>query len=624
MSWGVFAAAQISPGPLAHAHQSLEGPTHCTDCHTESVRARAFHCTDCHSEIAAEVTQHRGLHSTFPSAGEPGEACVKCHSDHNGEGFNMVHWDPTPKGFDHSRTGYVLEGKHAGAACRSCHTASHIGANARALLQKADLNHTYLGLSKQCAACHEDKHQGRLGQDCGRCHNPNGWGSASIPLQGFDHGKTRFPLTGAHREVACAKCHTAGPDGQPRYAGIAFGACSSCHADVHKGEFRQGCDSCHTTSTWKKSSFERVFDHAKTNFPLLGKHADAGCVSCHKGGDFKGPIAHAQCADCHQPDPHGGQFAGTDCKSCHTVSGWSPSTFSVADHAKTGFPLGGPHAKVECGRCHVPAGTKTQFKMAFGQCTDCHKDEHEGQFAGDPWRNRCEACHQGMTWKSTSFTLASHQKTAFPLTGSHAAVVCTDCHKPMNGAKTVPYHFGNLECTTCHADVHHGEFAVRMARISASHRPLGCEACHNTGDWHDLKRFDHESTRFALEGAHRAVGCAACHKPPNLERTMVHVKFGEAPVRCGECHQNPHADQFGARAQQCETCHGPNKWRPSLFDHEKTAFPLRGGHQGVACSACHRLTKPIGAMTVLFYKPTPTACEACHASGAPKASAGME
>src|ERR1017187_6378225 len=25
--------------------------------------------------------------------------------------------------------------------------------------------------------------------------------------------------------------------------------------EIHKGEFKQGCDSCHTTTTWKKSSF---------------------------------------------------------------------------------------------------------------------------------------------------------------------------------------------------------------------------------------------------------------------------------------------------------------------------------------------------------------------------------
>ena len=55
------------------------------------------------------------------------------------------------------------------------------------------------------------------------------------------------------------------------------------------------------------------------------------------------------------------------------------------------------------------------------------------------------------------------------------------------------------------------------------------------------------------------------------------------------------------------------KWKPSLFDHEKrTTFPLRGAHQNVRCAECHKLTKIVAAKTVLFYKPTPKDCAACH------------
>src|SRR6202035_4575617 len=105
-----FAAhSQISPGPLARAHQGLNGPANCTQCHTVSTRSASFRCSECHREIADEVQGHHGLQSTSPLPGPPGAACVKCHSDHNGENFNMLHWDPTPKGFDHSKTGYVLD-----------------------------------------------------------------------------------------------------------------------------------------------------------------------------------------------------------------------------------------------------------------------------------------------------------------------------------------------------------------------------------------------------------------------------------------------------------------------------------------------------------------------------------
>jgi len=621
----VRAHAQISPGPLAKAHQSLSGDTNCIKCHEVSTRAPSFKCVDCHKEIAAELQQNKGLHATFPRSGPPGAACVKCHSDHNGESFQMIHWTPTAQGFDHSKTEYVLDGKHVGVSCRACHSAQHIPAPARALLTSKDLNHTWMGLSPSCGTCHEDKHQGRFGPDCARCHSTTDWKAASQNLdqKTFDHSKTRYPLTGEHRFVACKSCHTPGPDGAPQYAGIKFGFCADCHRDPHKGEFKRTCDSCHTTSSWKDSPYAQKFDHSKTDYPLVGKHLTVPCESCHKGGDFKTLIPHAACADCHTPDPHSGQFAkrpdGGKCESCHTLDGWSPSTFSVADHAKTGFPLIFPHAAVKCAQCHIPAGTATRFKIKYALCVDCHEDEHQGQFASAPWQNRCEQCHTGATFKTSNYSLSSHKKTNFPLTGGHAAVPCNECHKPMPGTKVTPYHFSQLSCTTCHEDIHKGQFAQRMAVPNAQGKPLGCEACHSTKEWKDLTKFDHERTNFPLVGSHRAGACIDCHKPTNMELTMKNVDFTKAPMKCSDCHENPHADQFGAQALDCAACHNSNKWKPSLFDHEKTQFPLKGGHENVACSACHTLKKEVEGKPVLFYKPTPRACEACHGTNIPKA-----
>jgi hypothetical protein len=618
-----MANAQISPGPLARAHQNLDGAANCIKCHEVSTKSPTFRCTECHREIADELQRNYGLHSTFPRSGPVAAACVKCHSDHNGENFTLLNWDPTPKGFDHSKTGYVLDGKHIGVGCRACHSMQHIAVAARALLATKDLNHTWLGLSPTCTTCHEDKHKGRFGPNCLQCHTTSDWKGAKMDAEHFDHSKTRYPLTGAHQKTPCQKCHTPGADRQPRYAGIQFSTCSACHTDPHKGEFKQGCESCHNTATWKQSPFSSRFDHSKTNYPLLGKHLEVPCLTCHAGGDFKTPIAHNYCADCHKPDPHGGQFLkrsdGGRCESCHTVAGWRPTTYTVADHAKTGFPLVSPHAKVKCADCHIPAGKETRYKIKFALCVDCHKDEHEGQFVGEPWRNRCEQCHNGVTFKTSNYTLAKHQVSSFPLTGGHVAVACNDCHKPNAGSKLDLYHFKQLSCTSCHEDIHKSEFAEQMAERDAKDKPLGCEACHSTKEWKDLSKFDHERTKFPLEGTHRAVTCVDCHKPPNMELTLLHVQFKSAPIACSECHENPHADQFGARGSDCAACHNSNKWKPSLFDHEKTAFSLKGGHQDVACSACHTLRKSIGGNLVLFYKPTPTACEACHGTNIPKA-----
>ena len=38
--------------------------------------------------------------------------------------------------------------------------------------------------------------------------------------------------------------------------------------------------------------------------------------------------------------------------------------------------------QVQCAQCHIPKGKDTLFTgVKFQRCTDCHKDEHTGQFA---------------------------------------------------------------------------------------------------------------------------------------------------------------------------------------------------------------------------------------------------
>lgn len=608
--------AQLSPGPLSKAHHDLGGPMGCTRCHAVSAGSPNFRCLDCHRDIASRIQQRKGFHATLLQPGVSGAACVKCHSEHNGENFSLLRWDPSPKGFDHAKeTGMPLDGKHAEAGCRDCHNARRIGPGERTFLSAKDLNRTYLGLTRACAGCHEDKHKGQLGSNCLQCHNTAAWKSTQL----FDHAKARYPLTGAHLQVACQSCHTPGLDGAPRYVGLKFERCASCHLDPHRGAFKQSCESCHTTRGWKKTAAALDFDHSRTRFPLLGKHVQVQCGSCHRSGDFKKEIAFQSCADCHKPDPHNGQFArrpdGGRCESCHTVQGFKPAKFSVDDHLRTGFPLRGKHAAAGCAGCHIPAGSKTLFKVKFALCVDCHKDIHRGQFSAAPYLNHCEQCHNETTFRPSTMTIVRHQQSSFALTGSHLAVACIDCHKPVAQGLTIAYHFAGLSCATCHTDPHGGQFAARMAKAGASGRPAGCEACHSTKTWSDLSGFNHADTSFALIGAHRAVTCAGCHRPPNMETTLLHVSFRAAPSNCEECHENPHGPQFArGGATRCAECHTATKWRPSLIDHEKTAFSLKGAHQNVRCGACHTNVKEFNGKPVLVYKPAPTACSSCHGS----------
>jgi len=623
------ASAQISPGPLSRPHQSLNGSTNCASCHKFGGQA-ALKCLDCHTEIANRLSARKGLHSTYNIPNGSSQECARCHSEHNGEDFPLIKWNI--KTFNHKEAGYVLEGKHAGLECSKCHNPSHISPQERSSIKIKDPSRTYLGISTACVTCHQDQHKGRLGQNCASCHNFVDW--KSINMGQFDHSKTRYPLTGLHLQVQCAKCHTNGADGKPQYVGIPFNQCSDCHKDPHHGSFPQSCQSCHNTSGWKKISLQTVnqrFDHSKTKFPLEGKHVSVDCAQCHANGDFKKPLVFAKCMDCHK-DPHKGQFVKRsdqgECASCHTVQGWKPSKFTVKEHASTAYPLQGGHARLECAQCHIPKGKDTVFKVKFDRCTDCHGDRHAGQFAAAPYFNACDRCHTVNAYKPSTFTLAKHKETHFVLTGGHVAVPCADCHKESAEFQPKPavvYHWSNLNCASCHNDPHKGQFQERMQRVRADGSKAGCEACHSTKSWRELSGFDHSQTKFTLLGAHRATACIDCHKPPNLETNLLHVDFKTAPTQCEDCHQDVHGKQFAkAGVTRCAECHNSMKWKPSLFDHDKrTAFALRGAHQNVRCAGCHKLTRVVEGKTVLFYKPTPKECAACHGANnpVPKASA---
>jgi hypothetical protein len=616
-----LSSAQISPGPLSKAHQSLSGTAQCASCHEFGAKAPTFRCLDCHKEIAKLLSEGRGYHARLGMKNPNGKDCVRCHLEHNGADFSVVHWEKPKKDFDHKLTGYPLEGKHTGVACEKCHTPSHIALDMRPLLKRRDLTQSFVGFSQQCVTCHEDVHKGQLGKSCESCHNVVDWKAAKQ----FDHSKTRYPLTGMHMEVKCEACHKPDvPGGPARFKDMKFAACTACHTDPHHGAFKQKCEDCHATAGWKKIAPQFEFDHSKTKFPLLGAHAKVSCIACHVGGDFKKPLAFENCKDCHK-DIHSGQFESRpkkgECSECHTVDAWKPSLFGVKEHATSKYPLQGKHVTVECAKCHIPAGKATQYKVKFANCADCHKDVHDNQFAEPPFNNRCESCHTVVDFHRSLYTIAMHRNSRFPLSGAHAAVPCASCHaagKTHRADKVLPFRFTNVTCTACHADPHHGEFKDRMERKRPSGTPFGCEACHNSNSWTDVNGFDHSKTKFPLLGAHRTVKCGACHKAPVGSQE---VQFKGTPQNCDSCHKEPHGGQFKDHNGRtlCESCHDTQRWVPSTFDHDKrTKLPLLGGHAHVKCEKCHALTKFIDGNPVLFYKPTPLQCDACHGGKVPQ------
>jgi hypothetical protein len=83
--------------------------------------------------------------------------------------------------------------------------------------------------------------------------------------------------------------------------------------------------------------------------------------------------------DCHA-DNHRGQFkAGYskgECQSCHDNNGFAPAHYTVADHARSRFPLLGAHLAVPCTQCHVvlrdSKGEYREYRMDDISCARCH------------------------------------------------------------------------------------------------------------------------------------------------------------------------------------------------------------------------------------------------------------
>ncbi len=612
----VSSYAQMSPGPLSQAHQGLDTPLQCAACHVVGAGSAQFKCLDCHEEIRRRLSEKRGYHARIVKGTGMQAAvdCARCHAEHNGRQHQLVRWRTPRNSFDHRQAGWALEGKHKTLTCEKCHTVSkmtpeHVDSMKPPGPGKSYLTSgkSYLGLSPLCSSCHTDQHRGDLGQDCTRCHNHVDWKD----LRGFSHDKSSYPLRDLHQKVACAQCHKRFPatTGRVQYKNfVIFESCKACHKDPHGGSFSGDCQKCHSTAGWKPARVaESGFDHSRTKFPLKGKHRAVDCKKCHRTENFGAPLPYKLCLDCHK-DSHQGQFVareGGECAPCHNESGWKPASFTVKDHASTRYPLLGLHAKVACAECHVGMGAKANYHPDATSCNSCHKDRHQGQFAAAPHLNRCERCHTVSGWKPARFTPVEHAKSRMALTGAHAAVACTDCHKRAATTEETKFRFASVRCLECHENPHGPAGATKAE----------CESCHTTRNWKETGPFDHGSTGYPLSGKHRTAPCTGCHKPeiPGGKRL---ISFRGTTRQCGSCHADVHDGQFQTATESkpdCGRCHTSTNWQPTGFDHQKhSTFSLKGAHDRVPCRMCHANRRLAGSRQVVIYRGTPRECEECH------------
>ena len=486
----------IMPGPVSRAHVKQEPD--CSNCHVRFNRSgQPQRCLDCHKEVAGDVrartgfhgrlkelqcnlchTEHKGrdanivvldekafdhtqtdfqlrgkhqqvrcasCHSPKTKHRDTPSTCVGCHrkdDPHKGElgaKCETCHSESAWKEarFDHSKTRFALEHRHAELKCAACH-----------------IDKRFVNTPRECFGCHkkDDAHKGRFGQRCASCHTPEKWKAPS-----FNHDRdTHFKLRDRHRSVKCDSCHL-DVSVRPRTPNT----CNACHRkdDPHKGALGDKCEGCHTERGWKQAA---GFDHERTRFALRGLHREAKCEGCHKDQRFRD--TPSACFACHERDDlqkgHKGRF-GERCETCHVERGWKPPIF---DHARdTRYPLHGKHRELKCDSCHQGFLYKDRLDS---QCFACHaKDDYHKERLGPD----CGKCHTPAGWKGAQF---DHARTGFELLGKHAKIACVSCHRgPMNGPISM-----QTNCYSCHSkdDIH---FLTNGPQ---------CETCHMPEDWERL------------------------------------------------------------------------------------------------------------------------------------------
>ncbi len=170
--------SRLSDWPLEGKHVDAR----CADCH-KSIRFRPTprDCGGCHGEPAV----HKG---------QLGTLCGSCHDSKDWKNIHTQHDVPAIR----------FAGAHDRVTCYKCHTQGK-------LLE---------GTGPLCVTCHrnDDIHNNGLGPRCGECHSQNTWAGAR-----FDHNTVGCNLTGVHRLLPCARCHTGG-----NFAALSP-SCASCH-----------------------------------------------------------------------------------------------------------------------------------------------------------------------------------------------------------------------------------------------------------------------------------------------------------------------------------------------------------------------------------------------------------
>lgn len=611
-------------------------------------------CTDCHQSNNSNNNQ---LKTTFKYQWNKLEQdkCLSCHKDFHKQNIQNhyknscieCHSQKTwsIESFQHSVTGFKLNGKHSETKCLDCHKQNK-NINATATNTKHP-NYNYSGLKKQCLSCHNDVHKfanfkskklGDLNQ-CLKCHNETSFKD----VHDFNHSKdTQFKIDGKHQELKCSECHLPSKaentklknnlitlkTPQYHWDKLEQKTCETCHTSPHKNTFsdkllKQKCTSCHTTQDWSLLKSESGFDHSKTRFELTGAHLKTKCSDCHGKGEnqkFKFKSVDSKfCIDCHksihtkQFDP---QFASKNCMECHNTNSFKE--ILNFRHETTRYPLIGKHSEVQCKDCHqstpetisiawpnFKSSVHTDLKIINSSqyvfhnfqaenCLSCHKDYHQSQLS-----KNCRECHSENGWKPIQFN--HNLQSKFSLKGQHAKLDCVQCHSSdkqsfqFKNEKRFNVHYKPIpssNCSDCHSDFHKGQLSQK------------CQECHAEDSWKKTKFIHNLQSEFKLKDKHENLECSKCHSISN-EIVSFHKqnfkvqKFKPINNSCSTCHKDPHKGSYG---KSCQECHSEKSWKQTKDFHKN--FSLKGIHYSIDCNECHQNNKKLAGQS--------QQCLSCH------------
>lgn len=268
------------------------------------------------------------------------------------------------------------------------------------------------------------------------------------------------------------------------------------------------------------------------------------------------------------------------CAKCHEGGTGVPDQKCLGCHAHRDM-----RQRIEAGK-----GFHSDPDLRKKACKDCHA-EHKEEPPGSGKGRRTTVDWRPFGGKRNF----AHQRTGWPLEGAHRFQKCESCHKKTSPRTDQTIFLGlRSECTNCHKSPHQFD----DPKLS------DCTICHSFDTRRvaslGATRFDHDKTRFPLEGNHTKQACAKCHTTTKVF-TIKDRKFDD----CSGCHKDSHRSVISA-TRKCQECHSTKVlFEKTRFDHAKnTRFPLRGQHARNRCKDCHRVD---GGKE----KP-PMQCAGCH------------